>query len=58
MAKNHPVDEQTFFTDSWLDETSFINEMDKTKNEFIDFRISLNNRFIIGNKQIEEIAKN
>lgn len=33
-----------------------INEMDKTKSEFVDFKISLNSDLIIGSKTVEKIA--
>ena len=55
LAEIYNVNEVVFSAED-ISYKDIINQMDKTKNEFIDFKITLNNNIIIGGKNIEKIA--
>lgn len=55
LAEIYNVNEVVFSADD-ISYKDIIDQMDKTKNEFIDFKITLNNNTIIGGKNIEKIA--
>lgn len=54
IAEIYNVNEVVFSAKD-ISYASMIEEMDKTKSEFVDFKISLNDNLIIGSKTIEKI---
>lgn len=54
IAEIYNVNE-VIFDSQHISYANIINEMDKTKSEFIDFRISLNSKTIIGGKALEQL---
>lgn len=55
LAEIYNVNEVVFSAND-ISYKDIIHQMDNTKNEFIDFKITLNNNIIIGGKNIEKIA--
>lgn len=55
LAEIYNVNEVVFSTED-ISYKDIIHQMDMTKNEFIDFKTTLNNKTIIGGKNIEKLA--
>ncbi len=55
IAEIYNVNEVVFSSNE-ISYADMINEMDKTKSEFVDFKISLHDNLIVGSKTIEKIT--